>query len=89
MPADDGLQLIFSHVGAFHHDLLAHHHRRRGRQVQLKIFIRLVFGNGLGDDYAFEMVLLAQPGHHLEKMLSRIAVGLIQEKSDFNHDFLL
>jgi hypothetical protein len=35
------------------------------------------------------VVFLAQPGHHLEEMLSGLAVGLVEKESDFQHGALL
>ena len=89
MPANHGLQLSFSHVGAFHHDVVAHHHRGGRRQVQFKILVRLVVGDGFGNGLDLNCIFLAQPGHHLLEMLSGLAVGLVHKKSDFKHAPLL
>jgi hypothetical protein len=89
MPADDGFQLMFRHVRAFHHDFLPHHDGRGRSQVQFEVFVRLVLGNGFGSNFDIKGIFLAQPGQHLLEMLSGLAVGLVIETSDFEHGILL
>ena len=49
----------------------------------------VVFSRWFGDGFDFNVVFLTQPGYHLLEMLSRLSIGLIEKKSDFQHEFLL
>jgi hypothetical protein len=82
---DHGLQLVFVNIGAFNDDFITHHDRGSRGQIQLEVLVRLVLGDGLGNYLAFELVFFAQPGHHLEKMLSGLAIGLVEKESNFQH----
>jgi hypothetical protein len=84
---DGVLQLFLGDVGPFHHNLVFHHDGRGHREIQGKIIVRIVFGDGLGRHFHLDIILLAQPGHHFLEMLSGLAVGLIVKTADFDHRF--
>ena len=59
------------------------------RAGQAQSIIDQIFGLGFGRDLYLNRIFFAQPGHHLSKMLSGLAVWLIEEKSDHDHNRLL
>jgi hypothetical protein len=87
--ADYSRYFIFRNAGAFHHDFVAYHDGRGYRQVQFKVFIGLIGGDGFGCHFYLNRILNAQPGHHALEALSRRSVGFVEEKSHFEHTTFL
>jgi hypothetical protein len=87
MPTDDRFHLVPGNIRPLDNDLIRHHDGGCCRKIQLEVFIGLVFDFELGNGFDFNGVLFTQPGHHFQKILSRLPVRLIQEKSHFQHLF--
>lgn len=76
---------VFIDILPFDEDLFAHHDRRGGRQVEGVVLVGVKLGFRLRYGFHLYFMPVAQPGHHLEEVLSGLPPGLVEKESDFHH----
>ena len=86
---DDAFKLFIRYIGPFDDDFFAYHHGGSDRQIQLEVFVGIIFRLRFGHGFDLDVILVTQPGQHLLEMLSRFSIGLIIKESDFQHVSLL
>ncbi len=89
MFTDHRFQILFGGVGSLHDDLITKHNGRSFRESQFEIRVEIIFLFGLGYSFDFNVILFAQPGRPFLQIISCLPFGLVEEKSDLQHEILL